>query len=194
MPLPRKLGLRAGQRVALTGAPSFIAELVASTTGTKPLPRGTIDVSLLFATRAATLRSEVYRLEKRLAPDGMLWLAWPKKSSGVSTDLSFESAQRAGLDAGLVDTKICAIDETWSGLKFVRRLADRGATTKRRPAKRVAAKPSSRGGTRTHDPRINSPLLCQLSYSGITLKFNRSTAYRSTARMLCAAESNAHTI
>ena len=55
----------------------------------------------------------------------MIWIAWPKKSSGVTTDLSFETVQRIGLDAGLVDVKICAIDETWSGLKFVYRLKDR---------------------------------------------------------------------
>jgi hypothetical protein len=57
----------------------------------------------------------------------MIWIAWPKKSSGVKTDLSFDNVQRIGLDAGLVDVKICAIDETWSGLKFVYRLKDRAA-------------------------------------------------------------------
>lgn len=129
--LARKLGLRAGQRFALTGAPSFIEELAVSITGTKPLPRGTVDFALVFATSTATLRREVDKIEKRLAPDGMLWVAWLKKSSGVASDLSFESAQRAGLDIGLVDTKICAIDETWSGLKFVRRLADRRTATKK---------------------------------------------------------------
>ena len=55
----------------------------------------------------------------------MIWIAWPKKSSGVATDLLFDSVQRIGLDAGLVDVKICAVDETWSGLKFVFRLKDR---------------------------------------------------------------------
>jgi len=57
----------------------------------------------------------------------MIWIAWPKKSSGVATDLTFERVQRIGLDAGLVDVKICAIDDTWSGLKFVYRLKDRAS-------------------------------------------------------------------
>ena len=62
---------------------------------------------------------------RALEPDGGLWIAWPKKTSGVATDLVFEAVQRIGLDAGLVDNKVCAIDDTWSGLRFVHRLADR---------------------------------------------------------------------
>ncbi len=65
------------------------------------------------------------KLAKKVATNGMIWIAWPKKSSGVTTDLSFERVQRIGLDCGLVDAKICAIDEIWSGLKFVYRLKDR---------------------------------------------------------------------
>ena len=71
------------------------------------------------------LTKEFARLAKKLATSGMLWIAWPKKSSGVATDLSFGPVQRIGLESGLVDVKICAVDEVWSGLKFVYRLKDR---------------------------------------------------------------------
>ena len=71
------------------------------------------------------LARDFARLSKKLVPNGMIWIAWPKKSSGVKTDLTFENVQRIGLDAGLVDVKICAVDEIWSGLKFVYRLKDR---------------------------------------------------------------------
>ena len=87
---------------------------------TKPL-----DIALLFVLTERALLRDFNNLAKKLATNGMIWVAWPKKSSGVATDLSFERVQRIGLDSGLVDVKICAIDEVWSGLKFVIRLKDR---------------------------------------------------------------------
>ena len=128
-PLPKKLGLTSGQRVALVNAPaSFPAAL-------GPLPegvtlgagagRGRLDLALLFATREAALRREFARLAVRLEPAGGLWVAWPKKAAKVDTDLVEDVVRRVGLDAGLVDVKVCAIDEVWSGLKFVRRVKDR---------------------------------------------------------------------
>ena len=127
-PLPRKLGLKEGSRIALVNAPKDFerelgelphdAEIV--TRLTKPL-----DIVLLFVLNERALLRDFDNLAKKLASNGMIWVAWPKKSSGVATDLSFERVQRIGLDAGLVDVKICAIDETWSGLKFVFRLKDR---------------------------------------------------------------------
>jgi hypothetical protein len=71
------------------------------------------------------LKLEFSLLAEKLNVNGMLWVAWPKKSSGVPTDLSFDSVQKTGLQAGLVDVKICAVNEIWSGLKFVYRLKDR---------------------------------------------------------------------
>ncbi len=71
------------------------------------------------------MRRNFLKLAAKIYPNGMLWLAWPKKTSGVSTDLTFANVQRLGLNAGLVDVKICALNETWSGLKFVFRLKDR---------------------------------------------------------------------
>ena len=127
-PLPKKLGLRAGQRIALVGAPaSFPATLGPLPEGATlaPASRARLDLALLFATRAATLARDFARLAKRLTPAGALWVAWPKKAAKVDTDLSDGVVRRIGLEAGLVDVKVCAIDEVWSGLKFVRRVKDR---------------------------------------------------------------------
>jgi hypothetical protein len=71
------------------------------------------------------LMAEFARLAKLLGPAGMLWVAWPKKASGVATDLNENDVRRIGLAAGLVDVKVCAVSEVWSGLKFVRRVKDR---------------------------------------------------------------------
>ena len=83
------------------------------------------DVVLLFAPGAGRLRTRWGALGPRLATAGRLWVCWPKKSSGVPTDLSEQEVRAFGLAQGLVDVKVCAVDETWSGLKFVRRVRDR---------------------------------------------------------------------
>ena len=123
-PLPKKLGLKAGGRLALLGAPDdFEATL-------GPLPegvsvrrqaRGPVDVIVLFVRRAAELERRFPAAQRALAEGGGLWVAWPKQSSGVVSDLSQAAVQAVGLDAGLVDNKICAIDATWSGQRFMRR-------------------------------------------------------------------------
>lgn len=127
-PLPKKLGIKAGSQVAILSAPDGFDD----TLGTLPdrvqvrrQARGKSDVIVYFVTRAAELSRRFATLARALEPDGGLWVAWPKKSAGVATDLVFEVVQRVGLDAGLVDNKVCAVDETWSGLRFVYRLADR---------------------------------------------------------------------
>jgi hypothetical protein len=127
-PLPKKLGLKPGHRVAVRGGPaSFPAALGELPEGARIVAggRGELDLVLLFVTGAAELDREFTRWAGRLTPAGMLWVAWPKKSAKVPTDLVFAVVQGIGLRAGLVDVKICAIDDTWSGLKFVRRLKDR---------------------------------------------------------------------
>jgi hypothetical protein len=127
-PLPRKLGIRDGSRVALVAAPDgFDAVLGALPSGAqvRTAARGHLDVVVFFVTRRAELARRFPTFVRALEPDGGLWVAWPKKTSGVATDLVFEAVQQVGLDAGLVDNKVCAIDGTWSGLRFVRRLADR---------------------------------------------------------------------
>ena len=127
-PLPKKLGIKEQSRLAFVNAPknfqTYLGRLPAGAEVVKRLTKP-LDLVLLFVTSERALARDFARLSDKLATNGMIWIAWPKKSSGVATDLSFERVQRIGLDAGLVDVKICAIDETWSGLKFVFRLKDR---------------------------------------------------------------------
>lgn len=121
-PLAKKLGFRENFRVALLSAPDDSgAELGVLPTGVKifTTARPSSDLILFFTKSAAELRRKVPGFADKLTQTGMLWIAWPKKSSGVITDLSFDVVQQTGLAAGLVDTKICAINEVWSGLRFV---------------------------------------------------------------------------
>lgn len=132
-PLAKKLGIKEGSRVALVNAPKdFESTLEQLPNDVEFVKRPTkqIDIILFFVLNERVLARDFARLASRLIANGMIWIAWPKKSSGVATDLSFERVQRIGLDAGLVDVKICAIDETWSGLKFVYRLKDRSSLKK----------------------------------------------------------------
>lgn len=127
-PLPKKLGIKEQSRIAFINAPkdfqSYLGPLPPSAEVVKRLTRP-LDLVLLFVTSERALTRDFAKLADKLATKGMIWIAWPKKTSGVATDLSFDRVQRIGLNAGLVDVKICAIDETWSGLKFVFRLKDR---------------------------------------------------------------------
>jgi hypothetical protein len=120
-PLPQKLDIKEGSRVAIQGGPKASADLI----GVKPRARGQLDVIVLFQTRKGELTRAFAPLARRLAPAGGLWVAWPKKRAAVETDLSFEEVQGIGLQAGLVDNKSCSIDETWQALRFVYRLEDR---------------------------------------------------------------------
>jgi hypothetical protein len=129
-PLPRKLGIKEGSRVALQSAPVGFAERL----GVRPRRRGELDVAVHFATRRGDLTRAFAPLARRLAPAGGLWVAWPKKSANLPTDLSFEAVQGIGLAAGLVDNKSCSIDETWQALRFVYRLEDRPASSSKRSA------------------------------------------------------------
>jgi hypothetical protein len=127
-PLVNKLGIKESFRVTFVNAPEgFIKELGPLPDNVKLLSRATraVDLILFFTKSESEMLKSFTRLAECLTPAGMLWVAWPKKASGVPTDLSFEVVQRVGLEAGLVDTKICAVNETWSGLKFVIRLKDR---------------------------------------------------------------------
>ena len=93
--------------------------------GARPRRRGTLDFALMFVRSQAELRKTFPLLRDRLESTGMLWVAWPKKAAKVESDVTESVVREYGLGAGLVDVKICAVDETWSGLKFVRRLKDR---------------------------------------------------------------------
>ena len=129
-PLARKLGIFPGARLALLEAPPGFEALLA------PLPEGVtvlrraasdLDVAVLFVTRRARLGQRFSRVASVLRPAGGLWVAWPKRSSGVSTDLDENVLREVGLPTGMVDNKVCAIDEVWSGLRFVWRRQDRPA-------------------------------------------------------------------
>jgi hypothetical protein len=125
-PLPKKLGIKQAFRLTFVGLPTDVkAELrdvLAACTMAKDVP---LDFVMIFAKNQAELRSQLANLAKQLAPAGMLWVSWPKKSSGVATDVNENDVRRIGLEAGLVDVKVCAVTEVWSGLKFVRRVEDR---------------------------------------------------------------------
>ena len=128
--MPRKLGIKSGARVALIAAPTGFAAVL------EPLPqgvrllvaaRGRNDVILFFATRRNELSKRFVKLANALETDGGLWIAWPKRTARVATDLSENLVREIGLGCGLVDNKVCAVDDTWSGLRFVYRVDDRAA-------------------------------------------------------------------
>jgi hypothetical protein len=127
-PLPRKLGIREGARVYVAGAPEgFDAALGPLPTGVQRLGRaGTaMDVVVLFVIHERDLRSRFAKFAAGLQPAGRLWVAWPKKASSVASGLDFDTVQRIGLDAGLVDNKSASVTEEFQGLQFVYRLKDR---------------------------------------------------------------------
>lgn len=127
-PLAKKLGIKEGFRVALVGAPKgFRGELEGLPTKVKFVTsvEMSLDLIVFFTRTQAALLVNFSRLAAQLAPAGMLWISWPKKASGVPSDLSDGIVRQIGLDAGLVDTKVCAVNDVWSGLKFVIRVKDR---------------------------------------------------------------------
>lgn len=125
-PLPKKLGIKSGFRVALQNVPADgKAELKDALAGCRIVRRGPFDFVLLYVKSRSQLQKNFSRLAKQLAPAGMIWVSWPKKSSGVITDLAESEVRSIGLEAGLVDVKVCAVSDVWSGLKFVIRLKDR---------------------------------------------------------------------
>jgi hypothetical protein len=127
-PLAKKLGIRAGDTVALIGAPEgFEDELEGLPDGVtlKRRAGGKPQVVILFTTKAADLQRRFPALAKSVWPDGSLWIAWPKKSSGVPTDVDENRLRDIGLPHGLVDNKVAAINDIWSGLRFVWRKSNR---------------------------------------------------------------------
>jgi hypothetical protein len=128
-PLPRKLGIKPGHRVLALGAPDGFVD---GTLGELPdgvalrtTARGTADVIVSFHDRRAELSRRMPRLRELMEPAAGLWIAWPKRASGVGTDLTEDLVRELALANRLVDNKVCAIDDTWSGLRLVIRLRDR---------------------------------------------------------------------
>jgi hypothetical protein len=141
-PLAKKLGIRAGSRLFLHAAPENYRELLA------PLPQGVRTVARLdadtdiihaFASQRAALGELLRSVRSRMRPDAALWVSWPKRTSAVATDISEDVIRKLALAMGLVDIKVCAVDETWSGLKLVIRKALRD-----RPAKRTRPRAAAR--------------------------------------------------
>jgi len=118
----QKLGIKPGFCISADGAPIAYDKIVGrlpdgATMRAKPKPP--LDMVHVFATQAAGLAAKLRRYRETIAPDGMIWVSWPKKSSGIASDLSDVVVRDTALPLGLVDTKVCAIDEVWSALKFV---------------------------------------------------------------------------
>ena len=127
-PLAQKLGIKPGHKIATIDAPAGYRKLLA------PLPKGvafTTEIAAdapfvhLFATKRQTLEKELKRLRRLLADTGVLWVSWPKKSSGVTTDITEDVIREVCLPLGFVDVKVCAVNETWSGLKLMIRRENR---------------------------------------------------------------------
>jgi CheY-like chemotaxis protein len=126
-PLPQKLGIKEQGRLVLVRAPhDFATTLGAMPAGATKAYRlaGDADVILLFCRALAEVQQDFPRAKQRLAERGGLWVCWPKKASGLLTDLDENKVRAVGLGHGLVDNKVCAVDATWSGLRFAHRRAD----------------------------------------------------------------------
>lgn len=126
-PLHKKLGIKAGDTVWFSGSPEGYESELKKVGKFQPAPKLTTNLAFihLFTASCNDLARNFPKLKSALKPDGMVWISWPKKSSGVTTDLDENIVRELGLKAGLVDVKVCAVDEVWSGLKFVFRLKDR---------------------------------------------------------------------
>lgn len=127
-PLSKKLGIKPGSRLYVAGAPSDYRKVV------KPLPDGVeiasrmsadVDLAHLFTVKRADLAAKLSSTLAKLKPDGTIWVSWPKKASKVATDITEDTIRAVALPLGLVDVKVCAVDETWSGLKLVIRKQNR---------------------------------------------------------------------
>lgn len=131
-PLVKKLGIKPGDKVALVNEPLAFprelaglpdgVEMVAADDNPKP---GTLNVVIVFMKSAAELKKLLPAMRSKIAQNGMIWIAWPKKASRIKTDLDENVIRELGLSKGLVDVKVCAVNEIWSGLKFVIPVKDR---------------------------------------------------------------------
>jgi len=148
-PLVQKIGIKPGHRLVLRNHPaSFLRDLGKLPEGVVTTDRlaGEADVVVFFTDKRVALEKDFPALAGKLRSNGMLWIAWPKRASGKPTDLDENMVRDTGLGFGLVDVKVCAIDETWSGLKFVIRLKDRPAEIRQKdqPAKKIVARAAAR--------------------------------------------------
>ena len=129
-PLPGKLGIKEGHKVAIVRPPAGFLRTLGQLPNSVALRRGltgtsSLDVVVVFITRRSELEQQLASIRRRMSPAAGLWVAWPKKSSGVCTDVTDNVVREIALPTGLVDNKVCAIDATWSGLRLVIRLKNR---------------------------------------------------------------------
>ena len=127
-PLAKKLGIKAGHRIYVDGGPAnYLQMLEPLPAGVAPVPRlaGKVNMIHLFTKEAGALAAKLEAYRQRIAKDGMIWVSWPKKAAKVPTDVTEDVVRELALPLGLVDTKVCAVDEVWSGLKLVIRLENR---------------------------------------------------------------------
>jgi hypothetical protein len=127
-PLPKKLGIKPGDSVVLLNAPHGYKKALGEVPdGVKFASSIGTDHNLIhiFTTSREDLEKELPRLMKKIAQNGMIWVSWPKKASGVKTDITEDVVRDTALALGMVDVKVCAVDETWSGLKLVIRVENR---------------------------------------------------------------------
>ncbi|MDH3217423.1 MAG: DUF3052 domain-containing protein [Candidatus Krumholzibacteria bacterium] len=121
--LAQKLGIKEGFRIKTVAAPSGYRKILGTLPGkvvtVRSRSRARLDLVHVFVTRADLLKGHLPALRKQIVPDGAIWVSWPKKSSGLATDLNKSTVRTLGIGHGLVDVKVCAVDETWSALKFV---------------------------------------------------------------------------
>jgi hypothetical protein len=125
-PLPKKLGITEGSTLALLGAPAGLLDGLPSGVTVKRQARGSADVVVAFFTERRELERRIGALGTMIFPDGGLWVAWPKRASGVATTVTEDVVRAVALPLGLVDNKVCAIDDTWTGLRVVWRREHRG--------------------------------------------------------------------
>ena len=127
-PLPKKLGIKPRFKVAFYEMPGDVRTALKKDLSTCEFAedgKAQLDFAMIFVKSQAEMKEQFPRFATRLAPAGTLWVSWPKKTSGLALDLNENDVRRLGLVAGLVDVKVCAVNEVWSGLKFVIRVKDR---------------------------------------------------------------------
>lgn len=127
-PLAKKLGVKTGQRTWRLNMSASVADEIAQGGATPTLlrtPQPSLEMAHIFVTRRSELAENVAKLRKLLAPDGVLWVSWPKKSAKVETDITEDVIREEALPLGFVDIKVCAVDQVWSGLKLVIRKSER---------------------------------------------------------------------
>lgn len=139
-PLLQKLGIKEGNRVLVCNAPDTLPQELSDYTQARP--RKDLDVVLLFADSSLAFKKNFLPLTRSIKSDGMIWVAWPKKASRIKTDLTENEIRNHALKTPLVDVKVCAIDETWSGLKLVIRREFRAASNQKAAA--AASRPKEK--------------------------------------------------